>query len=101
MQWPKDSKLDFSQQSHTQELRPALPKRPAWFLGPQLWAVGVGTRRRWGSHSTAVWWLVWSFPVSPTKEEGEKKILLPKQTPLQIALQDAVLQDQNQTFFWL
>lgn len=83
-----------------QEPRPAHPKRPAWFPGPWLWAVGVGTRRQWGSHSTAVWWLVWSFPVSSMEEEG-KKNPPSKQTPLQIALQDAFLQDQNQTFFWL
>ena len=73
MPWPEDSKLAFSRQSRMQEPRPAHPKRPAWFPGPRLWAVGVGTRRRWGSHSKAVWWLVWSFPVSSMEEEGKKK----------------------------
>lgn len=87
MRWPEDSKLAFSQQSHMQELRPARPKAPRLVPGPRLRAVGVGMRRQWGSHSTAVWWLVWSFPVSPMKEEG-KKNLFRKQTPLQIALQD-------------
>lgn len=95
---PKTLMLAFCRQSHMQEPRPARPECPACSRAPGsgqwVWESGSGgahTARRAGG------WFG-PFLCLLRKKEG-KKILLQKQTPLQTALQDVFLQDQNQTFF--